>query len=134
MTAIPPPRRETPKHLTEILRDAFIGMVRSDTTDLSARGLAIFMVCGLDGAAHTVRGLAMRLAIPKPAVTRTLDRLEELQLLQRKPDPADRRSVLVSLTPAGRKLLASLRRIVGAAAAGAGTMPGNVGTGVRART
>jgi DNA-binding MarR family transcriptional regulator len=36
------------------------------------------------------------------AITNRIDRLEERGLVRRTPDPADRRGVLVELTPAGR--------------------------------
>lgn len=38
------------------------------------------------------------------AMTNRIDRVEALGLVQRRPDPADRRGVLVRLTPAGRAL------------------------------
>ncbi|MDP1718578.1 MAG: MarR family transcriptional regulator [Burkholderiales bacterium] len=38
------------------------------------------------------------------AMTNRVDRVEALGLVQRRPDPADRRGVLVRLTPAGRDL------------------------------
>jgi DNA-binding MarR family transcriptional regulator len=37
--------------------------------------------------------------------TKRLDRLERAGLIARKPDPADRRMVMIELTPAGRKLI-----------------------------
>lgn len=53
--------------------------------------------------------LAAREKIQRPTATRVLARLEEAQLITRTADPADRRSSLVSTTPAGTELLASLR-------------------------
>ncbi|MET1255172.1 MarR family winged helix-turn-helix transcriptional regulator [Aliikangiella maris] len=38
------------------------------------------------------------------AMTNRIDKLERKQLIQRKPDPADRRGVLVCLTAQGKKL------------------------------
>jgi DNA-binding MarR family transcriptional regulator len=38
-------------------------------------------------------------------VTLALDQLEKRDLLQRTPHPTDRRTILASLTPAGRELL-----------------------------
>ena len=49
----------------------------------------------------TVRALALDLNIPKPSVTRAVDGLAGL--LERVPDPDDKRSVLVVATAAGRK-------------------------------
>jgi DNA-binding MarR family transcriptional regulator len=53
--------------------------------------------------------LATRERIQRPTVTRLLGRLEEAGLVARAADPVDRRSSLVSITPAGRALLARLR-------------------------
>jgi DNA-binding MarR family transcriptional regulator len=53
--------------------------------------------------------LAARERIQRPTATRVLARLEAAGLIARTPDPADRRSSLVSATPAGAALLADLR-------------------------
>jgi DNA-binding MarR family transcriptional regulator len=53
--------------------------------------------------------LAARERIQRPTATRVLARLEEMGLLQRTPDPQDRRSSLVTATPAAVELLAELR-------------------------
>ncbi len=47
--------------------------------------------------------------VKRPTATRVIARLEERELLSRAADPADRRSSLVSITPAGRSLLRRLR-------------------------
>ena len=59
-------------------------------------------------APQTVRGMAAVLDINKPAVTRALDALEDAGFYQRRRDPADKRSVLVSQTAAGRKFVERL--------------------------
>jgi DNA-binding MarR family transcriptional regulator len=43
--------------------------------------------------------------VQRPTATRVLARLEELGLVDRAPDPADRRSSLISVSAAGRTLL-----------------------------
>src|ERR1700710_2456599 len=53
--------------------------------------------------------LAAREQIQRPTATRVLTRLEEAGLIARTADPADRRSRLVSATPSGIELLASVR-------------------------
>jgi DNA-binding MarR family transcriptional regulator len=53
--------------------------------------------------------VAQRERIQRPTVTRLLARLEEAGLVQRTPDPADRRSSLLSSTPAGHELMEELR-------------------------
>ncbi len=89
-----------------------VELVRRDGPDLSARQLGVFLTCYLEAEAQTVRGLAARLGVSKPAITRALDRLTEFDLVKRKTDPLDRRSVLVQRTPAGMAFLRELRGIL----------------------
>jgi DNA-binding MarR family transcriptional regulator len=53
--------------------------------------------------------LAARERVARPTVTRLAIRLEELGLVARAADPVDRRSSLITVTPAGRALLATAR-------------------------
>ncbi len=105
----------TPERLLGILRDTVVGTVRRDGPDLSARQFALFLICYIEDGHHTVRGLAARLEISKPAVTRSLDRLAELGLARRTPDPRDRRSVLVARTRKGMDFLNDLRGLLAVA-------------------
>ena len=73
--------------------------------DLSGRQMAILLTVYLDPPPHTVRGLAAELGISKPAVTRALDALEEMQFLRRKPDERDWRSIVVQRTVKGSVFL-----------------------------
>ena len=95
-----------------IFRDTVVALVRRDGPDLSARQLGVFLTCYLQDAPHTVRGLAADLNVSKPAITRALDRLGELDLARRKTDPADRRSVLVQRALKGQAFLRDLRSII----------------------
>jgi len=45
------------------------------------------------------------LCLSSGAMTNRLDRLESRGLVRRRPDPEDRRAIVVGLTPAGRKLV-----------------------------
>ena len=47
--------------------------------------------------------------VQRPTATRVIGRLEELGLVDRAPDPSDRRSSLLSASPEGRALLRRLR-------------------------
>ena len=98
--------------MVNILRDTVVALVRRDGPDLSARQLGVFLTCYLQDGAHTVRGLAADLNVSKPAITRALDRLGELDLARRKVDPMDRRSVLVQRTLKGQAFLRDLRGIM----------------------
>jgi DNA-binding MarR family transcriptional regulator len=101
-----------------ILRDTVVALVRRDGPDLSARQLGVFLTCYLRDGGHTVRGLAAELNVSKPAITRALDRLGELDLARRKVDPLDRRSVLVQRTLKGAAFLRDLRGIMNEASSG----------------
>src|ERR1700712_746341 len=94
--------------LIGVLRATVVGLVRRDGVDLSSRQLGVFLTCYLRDGGHTVRGLAAELNVSKPAITRALDRLGELDLARRKVDPLDRRSVLVQRTMKGAIFLREL--------------------------
>src|SRR5215207_6238986 len=53
--------------------------------------------------------LAARERVQRPTVSRIVYRLELAGLVARAADPGDRRSALISVTPAGRELLAVVR-------------------------
>lgn len=101
-----------PDVLVGILRDTVVALVRRDGPDLSARQLGVFLTVYLTDGPHTVRGLAAELNVSKPAITRALDRLGELDLARRKVDPMDRRSVLVQRTLKGAAFLRDMRNIM----------------------
>ncbi|GBQ96677.1 MarR family transcriptional regulator [Asaia lannensis] len=98
--------------MLNLLRDTIVSLVRKDGPDLSARQLGVFLTCYLQDGAHTVRGLAQELNVSKPAITRALDRLGELDLARRKVDPLDRRSVLVQRTLKGSAFLREMRSLM----------------------
>jgi DNA-binding MarR family transcriptional regulator len=104
--------------MVEILRDTIQALVRKDGPDLNARQLGVLLTCYLDeGTDHTVRGLAAALKVSKPAITRALDRLTELELADRKQDANDRRSVLVQPTSKGVSFMRDLRASMAASMA-----------------
>jgi DNA-binding MarR family transcriptional regulator len=103
---------ESADQRVDILRQTIVALVRRDGADLSARQLGVFLTCYLEDEAQTVRGLAAKLSVSKPAITRALDRLTEFDLVRRKTDPLDRRSVLVQRTMAGTGFLRDLKKIL----------------------
>ena len=54
--------------------------VRGDAPDLTMRQAAILLTVYLDPPPHTVRGLAARLGVTKPVITRALDTMGALKL------------------------------------------------------
>ncbi|MDX1717394.1 MAG: MarR family transcriptional regulator [Anderseniella sp.] len=93
-------------HLTtaEVLNlwhDVHLDLVRDDEPDLSARQISILLTIYLEAPPHTVRGLAARLNVSKPVITRALDTMGKLGLVTRRRDEKDRRNVLVQRTVNG---------------------------------
>jgi DNA-binding MarR family transcriptional regulator len=99
-----------------IFMTAMVKLVAQDGPDLTSRQLAVLTSAYHAETPMTVRGLATHLNISKPAITRALDRLGELEMLKRIPDPLDRRSVLVGKTQGGTMFLRGLRETLAAAA------------------
>ena len=75
--------------------------VTDEHFDLSMRQAAILLTVYLDPPPHTVRGLASKLGVTKPVITRALDTMGELKLLTRHRDETDRRNMLIKRTVTG---------------------------------
>src|SRR6266508_1174180 len=84
-----------------LVRDFVFGLVTDAEPDLSARQLAILLTIYLEPPPHTVRGLAAKLGVSKPVITRALDTMGKLGLVSRRRDEADRRSVIIQRTVKG---------------------------------
>lgn len=89
----------------DLWRRVTVSAVRSDAPDLTARQMAVMMTVHLAPGPHTVRGLASTLGVGKPAITRALDTLSRLEMLQRRRDPQDGRNVLIERTSKGSQFL-----------------------------
>lgn len=89
-----------------------LAQVRDDMPDLTLRQLAILLSVYLEPPPHTVRGLAKHLGVTKPVITRALDSMGRLDLLDRRRDERDRRNVLVRRTVAGTLYLEKLADLV----------------------
>jgi DNA-binding MarR family transcriptional regulator len=63
--------------------------------------MAVLLTVYLEPPPHTVRGLARKLGVTKPVITRALDTMGRLGLLTRRRDDLDRRNVLVHRTLEG---------------------------------
>jgi DNA-binding MarR family transcriptional regulator len=98
--------------LPRILRETLVALVRREGADLTARQFAVFLICYVEEGPHTVRGLAECTRLPKPAVSRVLDRLGALGLTRRVADPRDKRSVLVACTAEGFTFLKQVRTML----------------------
>lgn len=79
--------------------------VQQDKRDLTLRQMAILLQIYLVPPPHTVRGLAATLGVTKPVITRALDTMGEMGLVDRVRDERDRRSVVVKRTVGGALFL-----------------------------
>ncbi len=85
--------------------DILINYVRSGQPDLTNRQMALLMVVYQTPGPHTVRGLAAKLGVSKPVVTRALNTLAALGYLRRERDEADGRNIFVVETELGADFL-----------------------------
>lgn len=93
-------------------RDVNLSLVREGQPDLSSRQFAILLIIYLDLPPHTVRGLAERLKVSKPVITRALDTMGKLGLVTRSRDPLDRRNVIIHRTVAGAEAVDHLAGLI----------------------
>lgn len=90
-----------PSQALRLWQQVMLSQVRDDIPDLTMRQTAILFTIYLDPPPHTVRGLAARLNVTKPVITRALDRMGALKLVSRHRDELDKRNVLVKRTVEG---------------------------------
>ncbi len=84
-----------------LLRDIALSEVRDDAPDLTFRQLSILLTIYLEAPPHTIRALAARLEVTKPVITRALDTMGALGLVERHRDLKDMRNVLIKRTVKG---------------------------------
>lgn len=89
------------------------GEVRSRLRDSFDVTLPRFdLMAQLDKAQNgmTLGELSQRMMVSNGNVTGLVDRLVEQKMIERRPSPTDRRSMLVNLTPEGRKTFRTMAR------------------------
>ncbi|MGQ4274745.1 MarR family transcriptional regulator [Terrihabitans sp. B22-R8] len=97
-----------PSQALRLLSDFSFAQIRDSEADLSARQTAILLTIYLEPPPHTVRGLAKKLGVTKPVITRALDTMGKLDLVTRRRDEADRRNVIVQRTVKGALFVENL--------------------------
>jgi DNA-binding MarR family transcriptional regulator len=90
-----------PLQALTLMRDFSLAEVRDDAPDLSTRQMSILLTIYLEAPPHTIRGLAARLGVTKPVITRALDTMGTMGLVERHRDEKDKRNVLVKRTVTG---------------------------------
>ncbi|MGO4614043.1 MarR family winged helix-turn-helix transcriptional regulator [Nocardia sp. 2YAB30] len=78
---------------------------RRADSQISLTQLSALATLARDGA-MTPGGLAAKERVQPPSMTRVIASLTDLDLVERKPHPTDGRQIIVSLSPAGRALIA----------------------------
>ena len=96
----------------KLWHDVVLEQVRDDLPDLSLRQMAVLLTVYLEPPPHTVRGLAKKLGVTKPVITRALNAMGRHELLQRRRDENDRRNVLVQRTLKGALYLEALAEMI----------------------
>jgi DNA-binding MarR family transcriptional regulator len=76
----------------------------------AVQGMLLNFLIDMDGV--TARELGERTSLDSATLTGIIDRLEAMELIERKPDPGDRRAKLVSLTEKGGDIAGQARRLV----------------------
>ena len=95
--------------------ETLIGFVKSDRPDLTNRQMAILLTVYLTPGPHTVRGMAAKLKVSKPVVTRALNTLGAYGYVRRRKDDSDLRNVLVERTPQGTAFIEEFSGLIDSA-------------------
>jgi DNA-binding MarR family transcriptional regulator len=90
-----------PAQALKFWHDVSLALVHDEAPDFSPRQVTILLTIYLEMPPHTVRGLARKLGVTKPVITRALDMMEDLDLVMRRKDEKDRRNVIISRTVKG---------------------------------
>ena len=98
-----------------MLRVAVVTSIGDGTPDLQLLALAVLLQVYATPVPQTVRGLAKLLLVGKSSVTRSVDNLVRLQLVERLDDPADRRSLHLGRTAEGDAFVLNLAKLMVAA-------------------
>ncbi len=89
----------------QLWHDVSLAMVHDGVHDLTVRQMTILLSIYLEPPPHTVRGLAAKLNVTKPVITRALDTMGIKGLVNRRRDERDRRNVIIQKTLEGSLFL-----------------------------
>ena len=94
-----------PAQALKFLQDVSLGLVQDKkpeaSPDFTLRQLAILLTIYLDQPPHTVRGLARKLNVTKPVITRALNAMGKQAIVTRRRDDNDKRNVIGQRTVKG---------------------------------
>ena len=110
-----------PEQGLDLLHDIALAMVRETKpegmADFTHRQLAILLTVYLERPPHTVRGLAQKLGVTNPVITRALDAMGKQALIARRRDETDMRNVIIQRTVKGALYVEKLGDMVARKAA-----------------
>ncbi len=101
-----------PSQALKLWHDVTFDQVRDGVQDLTVRQTAILLTIYMEAPPHTVRGLAKKLGVTKPVITRALDTMGKMELVSRRRDEADKRNVVIQRTLAGALYVEKLGDLV----------------------
>jgi DNA-binding MarR family transcriptional regulator len=111
------PRHEQAGRVWAAMRDLVDGHPTKqhlrEALDLGRGSGRVKSLLQLTGGPLTLSGLAEAAGVDAPYATLIVDSLEQRGLVERQPDPADRRRKLVSLTPRGKEAVGRVLAIKG---------------------
>lgn len=103
------PPRDVPLKLWVVLARAFDAVSRHSRTSIARFGLGVTEFGVLEALYHKgdlpVCQVQQRILVESSSTTYVVDKLCDRGLVRRRPSPADRRVTLLSLTPAGRRII-----------------------------
>lgn len=94
-----------------LLLQRLVRNIRNNRADGTMSDAKLGVLFRIDQAPASPSALAERERITPPSMNRTLNALEQAGLVTRAPDPGDARRVVVSITAAGRDVIAETRRL-----------------------
>lgn len=107
-----------PQNALSLWHDVALALVQDGEFDFSLRQLTILFTIYLEEPPHTVRGLARKLNVTKPVITRALDTMGQRDLLKRRRDEEDRRNVMIERTEKGAALVTKIGALISTHAKG----------------
>ena len=105
-------RTDLARRLTEAISALVRRFSLAERADVACCGMTVAQAATLEalaGGGLRLGELGRRLGISPSTLSRNLDRLEERGLVDRAPDPGDRRALRAELTVAGERAAASVR-------------------------
>ena len=96
----------------KLWHEVTFAQVTSSAIDLTQRQMAILLIIYLTPPPHTVRALAQKLNVTKPVITRALNSMGAIKLVDRKRDEKDLRNVIIQRTVEGANYLENLATMI----------------------